>query len=174
MSHSSEVELIIRSHEAQIRNGPEVLHGNLDRSRALATPAFYKPPPRWHFFVAFVGAIALELAAVAVAGLHEKKEIPIEPGISQAQPPADVILTDLAPEPTPLPEENPPPPPLPPIEPNEFEVEKAVGYCQGTPLRKEIEARDASLLGDATVVAVKALGERFGQGTLAEKFRPTS
>ncbi len=40
----------------------------------------------------------------------------------------------------------------------------AMAYCQGTPLRNEIEERDASLLGDATVVASKALAERFGTG----------
>jgi SAM-dependent methyltransferase len=41
--------------------------------------------------------------------------------------------------------------------------EVAMAYCQGTPLRNEIEERDASLLGDATVVATKALTERFGK-----------
>ncbi|MDQ3413590.1 MAG: methyltransferase domain-containing protein [Verrucomicrobiota bacterium] len=41
--------------------------------------------------------------------------------------------------------------------------EVAMAYCQGTPLRNEIEERDASLLGDATVVAIKALTERFGK-----------
>lgn len=39
----------------------------------------------------------------------------------------------------------------------------AMAYCQGTPLRTEIEERDASLLSDATVLAVKALTERFGK-----------
>lgn len=38
----------------------------------------------------------------------------------------------------------------------------AVAYCQGTPLRNEIEARDATALEDATKQAVKALAERFG------------
>src|SRR4051794_27198684 len=41
--------------------------------------------------------------------------------------------------------------------------EVAMAYCQGTPLRNEIEERDASLLGDATVLATKALTERFGK-----------
>ncbi len=39
----------------------------------------------------------------------------------------------------------------------------AMAYCQGTPLRNEIEERDASLLSDATVMAIKALTERFGK-----------
>ena len=38
----------------------------------------------------------------------------------------------------------------------------AVAYCQGTPLRNEIEARDATALEDATKQAEKALAERFG------------
>src|SRR5947207_5056320 len=43
----------------------------------------------------------------------------------------------------------------------------AIGYCQGTPLRNEIEERDASLLGDATVIAAKAIAERFGKGNIS-------
>ena len=42
----------------------------------------------------------------------------------------------------------------------------AVAYCQGTPLRNEIEARDASRLQDATDVATEALTRRFGAGTI--------
>lgn len=47
----------------------------------------------------------------------------------------------------------------------------AVAYCQGTPLRNEIEDRDASLLGDATVVAVKALTDRFGGADISGKIQ---
>lgn len=38
----------------------------------------------------------------------------------------------------------------------------AIAYCQATPLRNEIEARDASRLGEATDVAANAIAERFG------------
>jgi ubiquinone/menaquinone biosynthesis C-methylase UbiE len=38
----------------------------------------------------------------------------------------------------------------------------AVGYCQGTPLRAEIEARDASRLTEATNIAAEAIASRFG------------
>jgi hypothetical protein len=38
----------------------------------------------------------------------------------------------------------------------------AIAYCQGTPLRSEIEARDASRLRDATEQAADALASRFG------------
>jgi SAM-dependent methyltransferase len=40
----------------------------------------------------------------------------------------------------------------------------AVAYCQGTPLRHEIEARDASRLEEATDAAAEALARRFGRG----------
>ena len=40
----------------------------------------------------------------------------------------------------------------------------AVAYCQGTPLRTEIETRDASLLEKATEIAADALARRFGNG----------
>ncbi len=43
----------------------------------------------------------------------------------------------------------------------------AMAYCQGTPLRNEIEERDASLLGDATVAAIRAVAERFGTGKIS-------
>jgi ubiquinone/menaquinone biosynthesis C-methylase UbiE len=40
----------------------------------------------------------------------------------------------------------------------------AVAYCQGTPLRSEIEARDASRLEEATDAAADAIARRFGTG----------
>lgn len=47
----------------------------------------------------------------------------------------------------------------------------AIGYCQGTPLRNEIEARDASRLGEATEAATAALGLRFGSGPIDGKIQ---
>jgi ubiquinone/menaquinone biosynthesis C-methylase UbiE len=40
----------------------------------------------------------------------------------------------------------------------------AIAYCQGTPLRNEIEARAASGLEAATAEVTEALAHRFGQG----------
>jgi hypothetical protein len=37
-------------------------------------------------------------------------------------------------------------------------------FCQGTPLRGEIEARGASRLDEATDVAAEAIAKRFGRG----------
>jgi SAM-dependent methyltransferase len=42
----------------------------------------------------------------------------------------------------------------------------ALAYCQGTPLRSEIEARDKSRLGEATDVAAAAIAARFGAGAV--------
>ena len=40
----------------------------------------------------------------------------------------------------------------------------AVAYCQGTPLRNEIEARDARRLAEATDIAAEAVARKFGRG----------
>jgi ubiquinone/menaquinone biosynthesis C-methylase UbiE len=42
----------------------------------------------------------------------------------------------------------------------------AVAYCQGSPLRNEIVARDAARLEEATSVAAAALEKRFGSGAI--------
>jgi len=47
----------------------------------------------------------------------------------------------------------------------------ALAFCQGTPFRNEIEARDASRLGEATDVAARALAERFGTGPVEGKMQ---
>jgi ubiquinone/menaquinone biosynthesis C-methylase UbiE len=47
----------------------------------------------------------------------------------------------------------------------------AIAYCQGTPLRNEIESRDASRLEDATQVATEALARRFGPGPIEGRIR---
>ena len=47
----------------------------------------------------------------------------------------------------------------------------AIGYCQGSPLRSEIEERDPNRLGEATDAATEALLSRFGDGPIAGKMR---
>ena len=42
----------------------------------------------------------------------------------------------------------------------------AIAYCQGTPLRSEIEARDAARLGEATEACADAIARRFGGGAV--------
>ena len=47
----------------------------------------------------------------------------------------------------------------------------AIAYCQGTPLRNEIEARDRSRLEEATRRATEALAQRFGSGAIEGRIR---
>ena len=47
----------------------------------------------------------------------------------------------------------------------------AIAYCQGTPLRNEIEARGAARLGEATDVAAEAIAARFGRGAVDGKIQ---
>ena len=47
----------------------------------------------------------------------------------------------------------------------------AVAYCQGTPLRHEIEARDARLLDFVTDRATEAISERYGKGPVSGKIQ---
>jgi ubiquinone/menaquinone biosynthesis C-methylase UbiE len=47
----------------------------------------------------------------------------------------------------------------------------AVAYCQGTPLRSEIEARDAGKLEAATDHAASAIADRHGSGEVAAKIQ---
>lgn len=47
----------------------------------------------------------------------------------------------------------------------------AVAYCQGTPLRSEIEARDPARLEEATDRAADAVAARFGSGAVDGRLR---
>jgi SAM-dependent methyltransferase len=47
----------------------------------------------------------------------------------------------------------------------------AIAYCQGTPLRSEIEARDAARLHEATDLAAEDIARRFGAGPVDGKIQ---
>ena len=47
----------------------------------------------------------------------------------------------------------------------------AIAYCEGTPLRNEIEARDPSRLEEATQKVAEALAQRFGSGPIEGRIR---
>lgn len=47
----------------------------------------------------------------------------------------------------------------------------AIGFCQGTPLRSEIEARDPKRLDEATEAAAAAIAARFGTGPIDGKIQ---
>jgi ubiquinone/menaquinone biosynthesis C-methylase UbiE len=50
-------------------------------------------------------------------------------------------------------------------------LDVAIAYCQGTPLRNEIVARDASRLEEATQRAAEALERRFGSQAIEGRIR---
>lgn len=47
----------------------------------------------------------------------------------------------------------------------------AIAYCQGTPLRNELEARDPARLQEATDHAAAAIKKRFGDGAVQSKIQ---
>ena len=47
----------------------------------------------------------------------------------------------------------------------------SIAYCQGTPLRGEIEARGVTRLGEATDVGAAAIARRFGDGAVEGKIQ---
>jgi ubiquinone/menaquinone biosynthesis C-methylase UbiE len=47
----------------------------------------------------------------------------------------------------------------------------AIGFCQGSPLRMQIEARDAARLHEITDAATAAIAERFGPGPIEAPMR---
>jgi SAM-dependent methyltransferase len=47
----------------------------------------------------------------------------------------------------------------------------AIAYCQGTPLRNEIEVRSPAGLAEATAVCAAAIAERFGKGPVDAKIQ---
>jgi SAM-dependent methyltransferase/REP element-mobilizing transposase RayT len=47
----------------------------------------------------------------------------------------------------------------------------AVAYCQGTPLRGEIDALDPTRLGEATDAAAQAIAQRFGSGPVDSRIQ---
>lgn len=50
-------------------------------------------------------------------------------------------------------------------------LDAATAYCQGTPLRNEIEARDAGLMQHATERAAEALADRYGAGPITGRIQ---
>lgn len=53
--------------------------------------------------------------------------------------------------------------------PNALSV--AVGYCQGTPMRNEIEAQDPDRLAEATDIVAAAIAKQFGPGPVSGRIR---
>jgi ubiquinone/menaquinone biosynthesis C-methylase UbiE len=50
-------------------------------------------------------------------------------------------------------------------------ADPAIGFCKGSPLRHEIEARDASRLDEVTDLVTQAVAQRFGQSRIEGKIQ---
>ena len=74
-------------------------------------PLLYRPPPRWQWWAAFGGAVAIHLTAVALAQRREAPVVDVPPNA-----PTVVEATLAPPEATPPPEDIPLPEPPPPPE----------------------------------------------------------
>lgn len=86
----------------------------------MSKPEFYKAPPRWHLLVALIGAVAIEVAAVAAANLAKDEQIRADNGVMQDGP-FEVVGIEPPPEaPLPPPQDLPPPLPLPPNDSTDF------------------------------------------------------
>ena len=92
----------------------------LTKTQARPRPLTYRPPPRWYFWTALGGALAIHLTAVAVSQRHEAPAVEPPP-----QTPQVVEAVLAPPEATPPPEDIPipEPPPPPDIQP-EFVEER--------------------------------------------------
>src|SRR5881227_1254545 len=85
-------------------------------------PLLYRPPPRWQFWAALGGAIAIHLASVGIAAIKHEP-----PPVDLTNIPTATVEATMQPEdqPTPPPEDIPiqEPPPIPDVAP-EFHEEK--------------------------------------------------
>src|SRR5438105_15960893 len=79
-------------------------------------PLLYRPPPRWQFWAALGGAIAIHLASVGIAAIKHEP-----PAVDLSNIPTATVEATLQPEdqPTPPPEDIPihEPPPIPEVAP---------------------------------------------------------
>src|SRR5499427_820097 len=105
-----------RGYPGHIDFGMAEPQGQIEKPR----PLIYRPPPRWYFWTAVGGALAIHLGAVIASIRHEAPPVELPP-----QPPTVVDAVLAPPESTPPPEDIPipEPPPPPDIQP-EFVEER--------------------------------------------------
>lgn len=118
-------------------------------------PLLYRPMPRWHWWAAMGGAVALHLTAIVLA---QKREAP---PIDLSEIPAATVEATLQPEeqPTPPPEEivAPTPPPEPEVQP-EFHEETTPPPKQVKPPKlAPIKAPTVGHAGPMSISSAKAL-----------------
>jgi TonB family protein len=120
----------------------------------MAGPLLYRPPPRWQFWGALLGAVFLHLAAVGIAAI--KHEAPV---VDLSQIPTATVEATLQPEdqPTPPPEDipMPEPPPIPEVQP-EFHEEKPPPPKTNRPAGP-VKAPQAGVPGTMSITGAKAV-----------------
>jgi TonB family protein len=119
----------------------------------MPKPLLYKPAPRWQFWAAFGGAVAIHLAAVGAYAIHREP-----PTIDlSAIPTASVEVTMQAEDqPTPPPEDIPMPPPPPEPQVQEFHEETTPPPRKQGPVAP-IKAPQAGLPGTMSITGAKAV-----------------
>jgi|SRR5438270_817819 len=121
----------------------------------MAGPLLYRPPPRWQFWGALGGAVAIHLTAVAIAAIkHEPAAVDL------SNIPTATVEAVLQPEdqPTPPPEDipMPEPPPVPDVQP-EFHEEKPPPPKTAPKPQGPIKAPQTGVPGTMSISSAKAL-----------------
>ncbi len=118
-------------------------------------PLLYRPPPRWQFWAALGGAIAIHLASVGIAAI--KSEPPL---VDLTNIPTATVEATLQPEdqPTPPPEDIPipEPPPVPEVAP-EFHEEKPPPPKNVAKPAGPVKAPQAGVTGTMSISGAKAV-----------------
>src|SRR5205807_10072442 len=117
-------------------------------------PLLYRPPPRWQFWAALGGAIAIHLASVGIAAIKHEP-----PAVDLSNIPTATVEATLQPEdqPTPPPEDipMPEPPPIPEVAP-EFHEEKPPPPKTNKPAGP-VKAPQTGLPGTMSITGAKAV-----------------
>ncbi len=118
-------------------------------------PLLYRPPPRWQFWAALGGAIAIHLASVGIAAIKHEP-----PPVDLTNIPTATVEATLQPEdqPTPPPEDIPipEPPPIPEVAP-EFHEEKPPPPKNAAKPTGPVKAPQTGMPGTMSITGAKAL-----------------
>jgi len=117
-------------------------------------PLLYRPPPRWQFWAALGGAIAIHLASVGIAAIKHEP-----PPVDLTNIPTATVEATLQPEdqPTPPPEDIPIPEPPPIPEVAEFHEEKPPPPKNVAKPTGPVKAPQAGVSGTMSITGAKAV-----------------
>lgn len=117
-------------------------------------PLLYRPPPRWQFWAALGGAIAIHLASVGIAAIKHEP-----PPVDLTSIPTATVEATLQPEdqPTPPPEDIPIPEPPPIPEVAEFHEEKPPPPKNVAKPTGPVKTPQAGVPGTMSITGAKAV-----------------